>query len=176
MLPEVPIRLRNRRHRRASQAGMTLLELILTCSLLLILSSIALPIARYSLVREKETTLRHNLDEIRDAIDRYKDAADHNQIKVEVGSEGYPPDLQTLVTGVPLSSNTGGIGSSSGSSDRKIRFLRKIPIDPMTGKADWGLRAVQDDPDSKEWGGKNVFDVYSQSTGTALDGTKYSDW
>ncbi|PYU00322.1 MAG: general secretion pathway protein GspG [Acidobacteria bacterium] len=175
MLPEPPIRLRNRRHRRASQAGMTLLELILTCSLLLILSSIALPIARYSLVREKEATLHHNLDEIRDAIDRYKDAADHNQIKVEMGSEGYPPDLQTLVTGVPLGTNTGGIGSS-GSSDRKIRFLRKIPIDPMTGKADWGLRAVQDDPDSREWGGKNVFDVYSQSTGTALDGTKYSDW
>ena len=158
---------------------MTLLELILTCSLLLILSSLALPIARYTALREREGTLRHNLDEIRDAIDRYKDAADHNQIKVEMGSEGYPPDLQTLVTGVPLSS--GGIAGSSSagsgsSGDKKIRFLRKIPIDPMTGKSDWGLRAVQDDPDSKHWSGKNVFDVYSQSTATAMDGTKYADW
>ena len=171
------LRLCDRRQRCASQRGLTLLELILTCSLLLILSSIALPVARYSLVREKEAMLHHNLDEIRDAIDRYKDAADHNQIKVEIESEGYPPDLETLVTGVPLGSNLGSVGSSGGgSSDRKIRFLRKIPIDPMTGKADWGLRAVQDDPDSKEWGGKDVFDVYSQSMGTALDGTKYADW
>ena len=148
------------------QTGMTLLELILTCAILLILSSVALPIAKHAVIREKEATLRHNLDEIRDAIDRYKDAADHNQIRVEIGSEGYPPDLQTLVTGVAL--GTGG--------EKKIRFLRKIPIDPMTGYADWGLRAVQDDSDSRQWGGKNVFDVYSQSTATAMDGTKYSDW
>ncbi len=157
---------------------MTLLELILTCSILLILSTAALPIARFAAVREKEATLRHNLDEIRDAIDRYKDAADHNQIRVELGSEGYPPDLETLVNGVPLGSNIGTIGGSgsSDSGEKRIRFLRKIPIDPMTGQADWGLRAVQDDPDSRHWGGKNVFDVYSQSTGTALDGTKYADW
>lgn len=133
---------------------------------MLVLSTLALPIARYTVIRQKEATLRHNLDEIRDAIDRYKDAADHNQIKVEMGTEGYPPDLETLVTGVPL-----GQGS-----DRKIRFLRKVPIDPMTGRADWGLRAVQDEPDSMQWNGKDVFDVYSQSAGTALDGTKYSDW
>ena len=157
------MRVRHRRH--GSQAGFTLLELILTCGILLILSSLALPIARYAVIREKEATLHHSLDEIRDAIDRYKDAADHNQIRVEIGSEGYPPDLETLVNGVPL-----------GTGDKKIRFLRKIPVDPMTGHADWGLRAVQDDPDSRHWSGKNVFDVYSQSTATAMDGTKYSDW
>lgn len=145
---------------------MTLLELILACAILLVLSSVALPIAKYSVVREKEGELRHNLREIREAIDRYKEAADQNQIRVEIGTEGYPPDLETLVSGVPLGS----------SGDKKIRFLRKIPVDPMTGHADWGLRAVQDDPDSTHWGGKDVFDVYSRSTNTALDGTKYSDW
>jgi general secretion pathway protein G len=154
------------RRRADSQAGMTLLELILTCAILLILSSAALPIAKYSVIREREGELRHNLLEIRDAIDRYKDAADYNQIRVEIGGEGYPPDLETLVKGVPLGN----------SGDRKIRFLRKIPVDPMTGTAEWGLRAVQDDPDSRQWGGKNVFDVYSTSTNTAMDGTKYSDW
>jgi general secretion pathway protein G len=145
---------------------MTLLELILTCAILLILSSAALPIAKYAVVREREGELHHNLLEIRDAIDRYKDAADHNQIRVEIGSEGYPPDLETMVKGVQLGA----------SGDKKIRLLRKIPVDPMTGRAEWGLRAVQDDPDSTTWGGKNVFDVYSKSTNTALDGTKYSDW
>ncbi|MBZ5541456.1 MAG: type II secretion system GspH family protein [Acidobacteriia bacterium] len=148
------------------QAGMTLLELIIACSILLILSSAALPIARYSIVRQKETELHRNLREIRNAIDRYKDLADRNQIRVEVGSEGYPPDLETLVNGVQL-----GAGS-----DRKIRFLRRIPVDPITGRAEWGLRAVQDDPDSTSWGGKNVFDVYSKSMGTALDGTRYAEW
>jgi len=166
MLPNVRIRRRVARRLSSSEAGMTLLELILACSILLILASAALPIAKYTVLRNKETELRKDLREMRDAIDRYKDAADRNQIRVEVGSEGYPPDLETLVKGVQL-----GAGS-----DRKIRFLRKIPIDPMTRSAEWGLRAVQDDPDSTSWGGKNVFDVYSKSTGTALDGTKYSDW
>ena len=166
MLSVSPIRRRTCRQRCNSQTGLTLLELILTCGILLILSSAALPIARYAVVREKEAILRHNLDEIRDAIDRYKDAADHQAIRVDVGTEGYPPDLQALVSGVKLGS----------SGDKKIVFLRKIPIDPMTGRADWGLRAVQDDPDSRHWSGKDVFDVYSQSTGTAMDGTKYSDW
>ena len=158
--------MRVHQRRCGSQAGLTLLELILTCSILLLLSTLALPIARYALIREKETTLRHNLDEIRDAIDRYKDAADHNQIKVELETEGYPPDLETLVSGVPLGTD----------GDKKIHFLRKIPIDPMTGHPDWGLRAVQDDPDSTQWGGKDVFDVYSESPAKAMDGTKYSDW
>ena len=165
-MSDSPIRNRIRPVRAHSQAGLTLLELILTCAILLILSSVALPIAKYAVVREKEAILRHNLDEIRDAIDRYKDAADHQAIRVNIGTEGYPPDLQTLVTGVKLGN----------SGDKKIVFLRKIPVDPMTGRADWGLRAVQDDPDSKQWGGGDVFDVYSQSTATAMDGTKYSDW
>jgi general secretion pathway protein G len=161
------IKMNGQNHRRfLPEAGMTLLELIIACAILLILSSAALPIAKYTVIRQKETELRRDLREIKDAIDRYKDAADRNQIRVEIGSEGYPPDLETLVKGVQLGA----------SSDRKIRFLRKIPVDPMTGRAEWGLRAVQDDPDSKSWGGKNVFDVYSKSTATASDGTKYSDW
>ena len=157
----------NRRVRRKLspyESGMTLLELIIACAILMVLSSAALPIAKYSIIRQREAELHRDLREMRDAIDRYKDAADRNQIRVEVGSEGYPPDLETLAKVVNLS------------GDRKIRFLRKIPVDPMTGSAEWGLRAVQDDPDSTSWGGKNVFDVYSKSTGTALDGTKYSDW
>jgi general secretion pathway protein G len=152
--------------RRNTEAGMTLLELIIACSILIVLASAALPVARYSIVRSKEVELRRDLREMKDAIDRYKDAADKNLIRVEVGSEGYPPDLETLVQGVQLGA----------SADHKIRFLRKIPVDPITGHADWGLRAVQDDPDSTSWGGKNVFDVYSKSQATALDGTKYSDW
>jgi general secretion pathway protein G len=166
MLPNVRIRKRVPPQRLSPEAGMTLLELIIACAILLILSSAALPIAKYSVIRQKEAELRSDLREMKDAIDRYKDAADRNQIRVEIGSEGYPPDLETLVKGVQLGA----------SSDKKIRFLRKIPVDPMTGRAEWGLRAVQDDPDSTSWGGKNVFDVYSKSTATALDGTKYSDW
>jgi general secretion pathway protein G len=154
------------RRRGSSQEGMTLLELILACAILMILSSAALPIARYSIVHKKEELLHYELRQMRDAIDRYKDLADSNKIRVEVGSEGYPPDLETLVKGVKL-----GAGD-----DKKIRFLRRIPVDPMTGQADWGLRAVQDDPDSRSWAGKNVFDVYSKSQGTASDGTRYADW
>jgi len=147
------------------QSGMTLLELIIACSILVILASAALPVARYSIVRGKESELRRDLREMKDAIDRYKDLADQQKIRVEVGSENYPPDLDTLVKGVQV-----------GTADKKIRFLRKIPVDPMTGHPDWGLRCVTDDPDSMSWCGKNVFDVYSKSQGTALDGSKYSDW
>jgi general secretion pathway protein G len=147
------------------QAGMTLIELIIACSILVILASAALPVARYSIVRAKESELRRDLREMKDAVDRYKDYADKQQIRVEVGSENYPPDLDTLVKGVQV-----------GTAEKKIRFLRKIPVDPMTGHADWGFRCVTDDPDSQSWCGKNVFDVYSKSQGTALDGTKYSDW
>jgi general secretion pathway protein G len=141
------------------------LELIIAGSILLILSSAALPVFKFTVIRSKEAELHRSLREIRNAIDRYKDVADLNLVRVQVGSEGYPPDLETLAKGV-----------SYGGGVQKIRFLRRIPIDPMTGRAEWGLRSVQDDPDSTSWGGNNVFDVYSKSQGTALDGTKYSDW
>jgi general secretion pathway protein G len=145
---------------------MTLLELIIAASILLILSSAALPVFRHTIVREKEAELHRDLREMRDAIDRYKDYSDRNLIRVEAGSEGYPPDLDSLVKGINIGPGT----------DRKIRFLRRVPKDPMTGRPEWGLRAVQDDSDSTSWGGKNVFDVYSKSSTTALDGTKYSEW
>ena len=149
-----------------SMAGLTLLELIVACGILVVLSSMAVPMARVQIKRQKETELRRDLIEMRDAIDRYKDAADQNLIKVEVGTEGYPPDLDTLVNPVQL----------AGAPDRRVRFLRKIPVDPMTGTTDWGMRSVQDDADADSWGGQDVFDVFTKSTGTALDGTKYSDW
>jgi general secretion pathway protein G len=152
--------------RHSPSAGMTILELIIACSILLILSSMALPVFRYTVVRQKESELRYDLRTMKDAIDRYKDLADQHKFRTEVGSENYPPDLDTLVKGVQL-----GAGD-----DKRLRFLRKIPVDPMTGQADWGLRCVSDDADSTSWCGKNVFDVYTKSTGTALDGTKYSDW
>jgi len=143
--------------------------------------------------RQREAELRRDLREMRDAIDRYKDAADKNLLRTEVGSQGYPPDLDTLVMGVDITvgGNTGGISAAAlaaasqqtGSiatvaSDlpTKVRFLRRVPVDPMTGKADWGMRSIQDDADSHSWGGHNVFDVYSQSQATAIDGTKYEDW
>jgi len=156
------------KRRYPREAGMTLLELIIATTILLILSSAALPIARFTIVREREKELRHDLRDMRNAIDRYKDYSDRGMIRTEVGSEGYPPDLDTLVKGVAL----GG----SGANGKNVRFLRRVPVDPMTGQADWGMRSIQDDPDSQSWGGKNVFDVYSKSQGTALDGTKYSDW
>src|ERR1700675_2777502 len=152
--------------RLSRAAGMTLLELIIACSILLVLSSMALPIFRYTVIREKESELRYDLRTMKDAIDRYKELAEQHKFRTEVGSDNYPPDLETLVTGVQL-----GAGN-----DKRLRFLRKVPVDPMTGRADWGLRSTGDDSDSTIWGGKNVFDVYSKSTGTALDGTKYSDW
>jgi general secretion pathway protein G len=143
---------------------MTLLELIIASFVLLILASAALPMVRVTMVRSKEEQLHKALRQIRDAIDRYKEYADRNLIRVELGSEGYPPDLETLVKGVPIG------------ADRKVRFLRRIPVDPMTGRADWNLQSIQDDPDSTSWGGSNVFDVHSKSQGTALDSTRYADW
>jgi len=217
------------RAKKARVAGMTLLELILTTGILLVLSTAAIPMFRITIQHRKESELRYDLREMRNAIDRYKDDADKNLIRTEVGSQNYPPDLQTLVDGVTVSAGGGGAGGISASAlagasgtgqfgsagtpqlgagqvggaspfgqgaaggipslgstgnagqaasdtPSKVRYLRKIPVDPMTGKPDWGLRSVQDDPDSTSWGGSNVFDVYSQSQATASDGTKYSDW
>jgi len=152
--------------RRAATRGMTLLELVIACSVLLVLASVALPLARVTVIRGKEQKLRYDLRQIRNAIDRYKDDADKGLIQVQAGTEGYPPDLETLYRGVQLSS----------AQDRHVRYLREIPKDPITGSKDWGLRSVQDDPDSTAWGGQDVFDVYSLAPGTGLDGTKYSEW
>ena len=154
------------RSARPRATGMTLIELVLACAILLVLATAAIPLARVTVKRHKEDALRYDLRQMRDAIDRYKDAADKGQIQVQAGTEGYPPDLQTLVHGVALTGVTG----------KNIRFLRRIPIDPMTGTQDWGLRSVQDDTDSGSWGGQDVFDVFTKSSGTALNGTKYSDW
>jgi general secretion pathway protein G len=145
------------------EAGLTLVELIVTVTILGILASAAVPIARFQVKRQKERELRYDLWEMRSAIDAYKDAADRHAFQTKMDSYNYPPDLQTLVDGVDV-------------QGKKVKFLRRIPVDPMTGKDDWGERAMQDDPTSDSWGGQNVFDVHSKSDGTALDGTKYSDW
>jgi general secretion pathway protein G len=155
-----------RKTRSENQSGMTLLELIIACSILLILAAAALPIARNSIIYAKERELRRDLREMKDAIDRFKDAADKNLIRTEIGNENYPANLETLVEGVNVGQGT----------DRKVRFLREIPTDPMTGQKNWGLRCVTDEPDSTSWCGKNVFDVYSKSQASATDGRRYSEW
>lgn len=147
----------------ANERGLTIVELIVTITILAILASAAVPIARVRVKREKERELRRDLWEVRDAIDHYKDAADKGGFQTKVDTFGYPPDLDTLVKGVDV-------------QGKKVKFLRRIPIDPMTGRADWGLRSMQDDSDSTSWGGQNVFDVYSVSQGTGLDGQKYQDY
>lgn len=146
------------------ERGVTLLEMIIVISILLILMGAAVPVVRVTVKREKETELRRDLWEMRSAIDRYHDAANKNLFQIKLGTEGYPPDLDTLVNGVEIA---GG---------KKLRFLRRIPVDPMTGNTDWGERSMQDDPQSDSWGGQNVFDVYTKSDGTGLDGTKYKEW
>jgi general secretion pathway protein G len=143
--------------------GFTLVELIVATAILVILTGLAVPMARVAIKREKERELRTDLWALRDAIDRYKDAADRGAFQIKVGSEGYPPDLDTLVKGVDV----GG---------KKMRFLRRIPTDPMTNSTEWGLRSMQDDPASDSWGGQNVFDVFTKAQGTGLDGTEYKDW
>src|SRR4030081_3283498 len=153
-----------RRVLSARQRGVTLLEMIVVITILLILMGAAVPILKVSVRRQREVELRRDLWEMRSAIDRYKDAADKNAFQIKLGSEGYPPDMDTLVNGVEIA---GG---------KKLRFLRRIPVDPMTGNTEWGLRSMQDDPQSDSWGGQNVFDVYTKSTGIGLNGTKYKDW
>ncbi len=143
--------------------GFTLLELMIATTILVVLSTMAVPLARLTIQREKERQLRFDLWEMRDAIDRYKDAADRNLFRTKVDSQNYPPDLETLVKGEDV-------------QGKKVRFLRRIPVDPMTGTTEWGLRSMQDDPDSDSWGGQSVFDVFTKSQGTGLDGTKYKDW
>ena len=158
---------RSSTHRaRSKSSGMSLLELVIACGILIILASVAVPLARNQIKRVRENQLRWDLRQMRDAIDRYKDASDKGLIQVKAGTEGYPPDLETLVKPTQL----------TGATDKRIRFLREIPEDPLTKNKDWGLRSVQDDADATGWGGQDVFDVYSKSSGTALDGTKYSDW
>jgi general secretion pathway protein G len=148
---------------KRTECGFTLLELIIATAILLVLSTMAVPMARVTIKREKERRLRADLWEMRDAIDRYKLDADRQAFQIKVDSQGYPPDLETLVKGVDV-------------QGKKVRYLRKLPIDPMTGTTEWGLRSMQDEPDSDSWGGQSVFDVYTKSQDEALDGTKYKDW
>ncbi len=148
---------------RPGEAGMTLIELIIVVTMLGILATAAVPVAKFQVKRTKERELRRDLWEMRAAIDAYKDAADKGGIQTKADSNNYPPDLQTLVDGVDISS-------------KHVRFLRRIPVDPMTNSNEWGLRSNQDDTDSDSFGGQNVFDVYTKSQGTSLNGEKYSTW
>ena len=153
--------------RRGSRRGMSLVELIVAFTILALLTTMALPLARYKVRRDRERELRYALREMRTAIDKYKDLADQGQLGIQkMDSDGYPESLDALVEGVQL----------SGTVDKKIRFLRRVPKDPFTNTFEWGLRSTQDDPKSTSWGGQNVFDVYTKSTEKAGDGTPYSDW
>lgn len=147
----------------SGETGVTLVELIIAVTILSILATAAIPVVKFEVKRNKERELRTDLWEMRRSIDMYKDVADLGGIQTKADSNNYPPDLQTLVDGVEV-------------KEKKMRFLRAIPIDPMTGNADWGLRSNQDKPDSDSFGGQNVFDVFSKSQGTGLDGTKYNTW
>ncbi len=153
--------------RRLTQAGLSLVELIVAFTILALLAGMSVPLARYKVRRDKEKELRYALREIRTAIDKYKDMADLGKLGTQkLGSENYPESLEVLVEGVKL----------QGETDKKVRFLRRIPRDPFTRNTDWGLRSTQDDPTSTSFGGQNVFDVYSKTTEKAADGTPYSEW
>jgi general secretion pathway protein G len=150
--------------------GFTFIELLVVTTILMILASAVMPLARVTVQRQKEVELRRHLREMRGAIDKFKDAADTGLIggpDLKAGAEGYPATLDILVEGVSVVNDQTG---------RKLKFLRRIPIDPMTNSTEWGMRSYQDRPDATSWGGQNVFDVYTTSEGTALDGTKYREW
>jgi general secretion pathway protein G len=150
--------------------GYTFIELVIVASMIMVLAAAIMPLTKVTMQRAREAELRHALREMRTAIDKFKDAADTGQIgtlDLKAGAENYPPDLQTLVDGVAAANDATG---------RKLKFLRRVPIDPMTRGAEWGLRSYQDDPKSTRWGGQDVFDVHTTSEGTSLDGTKYKDW
>lgn len=159
--------LRVSENRRRTQGGLSLVELIVAFTILALLTSMSVPLARYRVRRDREREYRWALHEIRQAIDKYKDMADKGELgPVKLGSEGYPETLEMLVEGV----------KKQGSVDTKIKFLRRIPKDPITNTFDWGKRSMQDDPKSTSWGGQNVFDVFTKSTERAGDGTNYADW
>ncbi|MFN8057546.1 MAG: type II secretion system protein [Vicinamibacterales bacterium] len=155
---------------RASSAGFSFVEVLVVTAILFVLASAVMPLVRITVQRQREVELHRALRELRSAIDKYKDAVDQGLIgalDVKAGSEGYPPDLQTLVDGVTAANDATG---------RKLKFLRRVPLDPMTSSEEWGLRSYQDKTDATSWGGQNVYDVYSRSAALALDGTKYRDW
>jgi general secretion pathway protein G len=165
----MPLRLRTMPFRRADE-GYSFIELLVVVSILFVLASAAMPLAQVASQRQRETELRRTLREMRTAIDKFKDAVDNGLIpttELTPTSEGYPPKIETLVEGVSAA------GDASG---RKLKFLRRVPLDPMTNSTEWGFRAYQDKPDATTWGGQNVYDVYTKSDGTGLDGTKYRDW
>ena len=150
--------------------GYSFVELLVVSAILVVLASAVLPLSKVTIQRQREVELRRALREIRTAIDNHKDAVDLGLIggaNVQAGSEGYPPDLETLVDGIEVLNDASG---------RKLRFLRRIPFDPMTKSAEWGLRSYQDDPDTTSWGGDNVYDIHTTSRASALDGTNYSEW
>lgn len=155
---------------RRSSPGFTFIELVVATAVLMILASAALPLARVSIRRQRESELRYTLRQTREAIDKFKDMADRGQIaatELRLGNENYPESLEQLVEGVTRANDATGT---------KVKFLRRIPIDPITGEGNWGLRSLQDDPKATVWGGRNVFDIYSKAQGNALDGSKYRDW
>ena len=154
-----------RLRRRAGERGFTLAEMVMVVALVSMLAGMVLPVAKFTVKRQKEAELRLALRQMRNAIDEYKRLSDQGMIPIKVGGEGYPEELEILVEGVEL------VGQET-----KRKFLRRIPRDPMTGETEWGLRSYQDEPDSDSWGRQNVYDVYSLSDGTAIDGTKYKDW
>ncbi len=158
--------IRWRRALTAGRRGFTLAEMVLVAALLVILAAVVLPVARNTIRRGKEIELRLHLRQMRNAIDEHKRYSDAGLIPIELGADGYPTELETLVEGVDL----------VGQIDKKVRFLRRIPVDPMTGEAEWGLRSFQDEPDSTSWGGEDVYDVYSLSEGVGLNGIPYAEW